>query len=694
MTSNQATTGNKKTKLIITIGAIGFFVAGFITYESRTNAFGLFQNSLDEARASLAVGDTQSAEQLYLDYIKNNLEDPQARIELIDLLTSQARTEDALPIASQLVKDFPTKDNAQKYRALVQTSHETHDLIARDALREKDKQKFIDAVKEAQNALILSPKIALPVALVEDDSNLKIFVENDAAKCSSDICFPHAFKSEEMHPIANFVSYEIYKETELAVVFQSAVSEILRTDAIASRAISAFPTDLVAEQFESKFVFESFVELMAAEALYDLAKRLPIGKNNVALKRCIDLTDSLGITADDLLKRQKRGLYRACMSHKLRLAVESFSPEQVATILDDWKYGANRLCGLNRESVCHERVRMFSWGVNTVRDEEHAASSFVKPAGEFIMDVVDPLYQNENKPDLRDLASSAFDEENWDEAARLYSALGHFQELYGADRSWGQPTSNVIAENKYNAAMALWNDDRRAESIALLETIVKEYPDYTSAQTALGELRPAFERIPNPKALIEYARLKDAADALADKRGDDQLTAEAYASAAEEYKDATGRDDAYTLTRAYLFHKFADNFSDATYYIDRAFKADETFTFNSGATVADLRAEWQLNLPYKRARQRASQNFADEQWLSAYSNFKAAEEYAIELKEVDLAAECAYNAAISMYNNDQLARAKEIFGRIQYDYPSYKPRLVAEEIRDINSRCPNSYLGC
>ena len=55
MTSNQAGTGNKKTKLIITIGAIAVFAAGLITYEWRTNTFGLFQTPLDEARASLAV---------------------------------------------------------------------------------------------------------------------------------------------------------------------------------------------------------------------------------------------------------------------------------------------------------------------------------------------------------------------------------------------------------------------------------------------------------------------------------------------------------------------------------------------------------------------------------------------------------------------------------------------------------------
>lgn len=694
MTSEPVNAGKDNTKLIAGVVGVAILAVGLIAYEWQTNTFGLFQNSLDEARASLAVGDTQSAEQLYLDHIKNNLKDPEARIELIELLTSQARNEDALPIASQLVRDFPTQENAQKYRAIVQTIHEYHDLIAQDALRGKEKTKFIDASKEAQNALVLSPKIVFPTHLASDDSNLKIFVENDSADCLGDICTPHSFKSEEMHAIAHYVSYEAYKETELAFTFGSGLTDVLRPGAMASRAINAFPSGLVTEHFGSKFVFQDFVELIVAEALYDLAKRLPIGKNDVALQRCIDLTDDLGINVSDLLKRQKRGLYRACMSHKLRLAVESFDPEQVATVLNDWEYGANRLCGLNSESGCHQAVRMFSWGIYQVSDEEQATSSFIEPAGEFIMDFVDPLYQNENKPDLRDLASSAFEKENWGEAASLYSALGHFQELYGKDRSWGQPTSELIAENKYNAAMALWNADRRAESLALLETIATDYPDYTSAQTKLGELRPAFERIPNPNALIEYARLKDAADALADKRGDDQLVAEAYLLAAEEFKEATGRDDALSLTRAHVFHNLAGNFSDATYYLDRAFAADKNFTFDNGKTVADVRAEWQRERPYREARQRADQGFADKQWLSAYSNYKDAEEYALELKDFNLAAENAYNAAISMKNNDQFARAKEILGRIKYEYPYYEPRLITEQIRDINGRCPNRYLGC
>lgn len=291
MTSEPVSAGKDNTKLIAGVVGVAILAVGLIAYEWQTNTFGLFQNSLDEARASLAVGDTQSAEQLYLDHIKNNLKDSEARIELIELLTSQARTEDALPIASQLVKDFPTQENAQKYRAIVQTVHEYHDLIAQDALREKDKKKFIDASKEAQNALVLSPKIAFPTHLASDDSNLKIFVENDSADCLGSICTPHSFKSEEMHAIAHYVSYEAYKETELAFTFESGVTDVLRPGAMASRAINAFPSGLVTKHFGSKFVFQDFVELIVAEALYELAKRLPIGKHDVALQRCIDRSE-------------------------------------------------------------------------------------------------------------------------------------------------------------------------------------------------------------------------------------------------------------------------------------------------------------------------------------------------------------------------------------------------------------------
>ena len=115
MTPEPAVLDKDNRKLIAGVVGVAILTVGLLAYEWQTNTFGLFQNSLDEARASLAVGDTQSAEQLYLDHIKNNLKDSEARIELIELLTSQARTKDALPIASQLVKDFPTQENAQKY---------------------------------------------------------------------------------------------------------------------------------------------------------------------------------------------------------------------------------------------------------------------------------------------------------------------------------------------------------------------------------------------------------------------------------------------------------------------------------------------------------------------------------------------------------------------------------------------------
>ena len=702
MTSEPVTADKDSTKLIAGIVGLAIVAAGLFTYEWRSNTFGLFQTALDDARASLAVGDTQSAEQLYLDHIKNNLKDSEARIELIELLTSQARTEDALPIASQLVRDFPTQENAQKYREIVQTIHEHHDLIAQDALREKDKETFIDASMEAQNALLLSPKIAFPTHLASDDSNLKIFVENDSADCLGSICTPHSFQSEEMHAIAHYVSYEAYKETELAFTFESGVTDVLRPGAMASRAINAFPSGLVTKHFGSKFVFQDFVELIVAEALYELAKRLPIGKHDVALQRCIDLTDSLGINVNDLMKRQKRGLYRACMSHKLRLAVESFNPEQVATVLNDWKYGANRLCGLNSESGCHQAVRMFSWGIYQVSDEEQTTSSFFEPVGEFIMDVVDPLYQNENESDLRDLADLAFEKENWGEAARLYSALGHFQELYGKDRSWGgPPTSELIAENKYNAAMALWNDDRRADSIALLETITEDYPDYGNAKLALVDFRAIYERRPSKAALIAYDSLLSIADRLSDE-DDYEKTAIAYVAASEEYQKAVGKSAPYPLARAYFFFKSAGQFSTATRYLEAAFSADPNYKFDSGLSVADLRSQWALELPYKKSLKRASDSFDDRQWLSAYSGFIEAEKYALDAHRSGKfsssfkpsAAESAANAAISLINADQWRRARTLFQRVRREYPDYDPLLISEKIREIDNACPNQYLGC
>ena len=703
MTPEPVVTDKDNSKLMAGVVGVAILAVGLITYEWQTNTFGLFQNSLYEARASLALGDTQSAEQLYLDHIKNNLEDSEARIELIELLTSKARTEDALPIASQLVKDFPTQENAQKYRAIVQTVHEYHDLIAQDALREKDKKKFINASKEAQNALVMSPKIAFPTQLASDDSNLRIFVENDGADCLGSICFPHSFKSQEMHAIAHYVSYEAYKETELAFTFEAGLTDVLRPGAMASRAINAFPSGLVAEHFGSKFVFQDFVELIVAEGLYDLAKRLPIGKRDLALERCIDLTDSLRFDVTDLLKRQKRGLYRACMSHKLRLAVESFSPEQVATVLNDWEYGANRLCGLNSESFCHQAVRMFSWGIHQVSDEEQPTSSLIEPVGEFIMDIVDPRFQKENESDLRDLASTAFDKEDWTEAARLYSALGHFLEQYGKDRSWGQPSAAEIAESKYNAAMALWNGDRRAASISLLTNITTGYPDYAPAESALGKFRTAYNLRPSQSALITYDKLLESAEQLSDE-DDFVKTAIAYVAAADEHQKAVGKSAPYPLAKAATFYKIAGQFTTATRYLEAAFSADPNYKFDNGLSVADLRNQWAFELPYRKSRKRASESFDEEQWLSAYSGYIEAEEHALKAHQSgqfpsspdfkSVAAESATNAAISLQNADQWRRARALFQRVRREYPNYNTLFISENIREIDNACPNRYLGC
>ena len=94
-------------RYVTVVALLAILVGGMLLLEWRTSSLGLFEDSLDEARASLAMGDTRTAKQFYLEHIRKNLSDPQPRLELIELYQSEMGLEEALSIAKQLMKDFP-----------------------------------------------------------------------------------------------------------------------------------------------------------------------------------------------------------------------------------------------------------------------------------------------------------------------------------------------------------------------------------------------------------------------------------------------------------------------------------------------------------------------------------------------------------------------------------------------------------
>ena len=81
-------------------------------------------------------------------------------------------------------------------------------------------------------------------------------------------------------------------------------------------------------------------------------------------------------------------------------------------------------------------------------------------------------------------------------------------------------------------------------------------------------------------------------------------------------------------------------------------------------------------------------------WVVAWARYQEAETLALEIGKLGLAAESAHNAAMALKNNKKYSRAKATLRNIQNRYPTYESNIVREQIKDLQSSCPNQYLGC
>ena len=103
--------------------------------------------------------------------------------------------------------------------------------------------------------------------------------------------------------------------------------------------------------------------------------------------------------------------------------------------------------------------------------------------------------------------------------------------------------------------------------------------------------------------------------------------------------------------------------------------------------------EWRDRYAYDLERSAADEQFDAKSWIPAFVSYSNAEKAALKIDK-GVAAESAYNAAMALKNADQWRRAQGLLRRIQREYPKYQPSLVREQIREIQSACPNQFLGC
>lgn len=682
------------------VALLAILVGGMLLLEWRTSSLGLFEDSLDEARASLAMGDTRTAKQFYLEHIRKNLSDPQPRLELIELYQSEMGLEEALSIAKQLMKDFPEEVHARVYQQIVQAIHDQSDLAAQDALRSRDKEAFQKAVAEAQRTLLISPVVVFAEDLAQKKEvfSLGIRINNEADKCPfyERICIPIRWnQNQRAGSIAKFVFYEIYKEAQLSLVFGFKLNEVLRPDAIVLQAETGFSSAAIVDAFGSNLIFEDWVEYLVAGKLLEISRSRESVLRNEAIDRCLELTRRGNTYLGDVSSiNVRRGLARACRSIQLELAIDSFSLENVENVLSEWKSDTSLFwCrGLNGESDCHKSMMMHTYDVIPVEDRQAQEDNLNwEPVDRYIFHYL-------QREGLNEKAGNAFDRKDWGESVRLYRELAELRERFGLAEGVFR---GVTAEIRYNLAMALWGSDQRAEAITELEIVVEKYPDYEFGKPKLDEFRVAYKFLLSQQALSKYLSLRESADEYS--RGEDnRKTAEVYTSAAEEYRRQTGRDDPFTLVRAWVFIKYIDPLK-ASSLIERAFDADSEFSFDNGSTVGDIKAEWDIQRPYEVSRFNAENYFSEDQWKGAFSEYSEAEMHARRAylsgnerfsDYWELAAESAYNSAMSLKNDDQWRRARSILKRVRRDYPAYKAAIIAEFIREIDRVCPNRYLGC
>ena len=103
--------------------------------------------------------------------------------------------------------------------------------------------------------------------------------------------------------------------------------------------------------------------------------------------------------------------------------------------------------------------------------------------------------------------------------------------------------------------------------------------------------------------------------------------------------------------------------------------------------------EWRDRYAYDVEVSAAKEQFEAKSWIPAFVSYSNAERAALKIDK-GVAAESAYNAAMALMNADQWRRAQGLLRRIQREYPKYQPSLVREQIREIQSACPNQFLGC
>jgi len=157
---NEPSSGRKTRGHLIWIFGIAILIIGSLfAFELSTGKFGLFDHSLEEARAAVSIGEIDLAKQKYKQYIVRNIDDQAVRIEYVKLLIRENEFDSVLLVARELVNDFPSSENVAVYLEALQKIQDGRVTDVLDAIEADDFGRFNSALNIAQSSVVLVPQI-------------------------------------------------------------------------------------------------------------------------------------------------------------------------------------------------------------------------------------------------------------------------------------------------------------------------------------------------------------------------------------------------------------------------------------------------------------------------------------------------------------------------------------------------------
>ena len=662
-------------QLIWIFGLTFLIIVSLFAFEFSTGKFGLFDHSLEEARAAVSIGEIDLAKQKYKQYIVRNLDDQAVRIEYIKLMIRENELDSLLLVAKELVTNFPGVENIAIYLEALQKLHDTRVLDALEAIDAGDFNQFNNAVDTAQSSLAQVPQVVFGELALEAGSLM-----------SSGIDLPMypryinttEYMNQNRLPVRIYLNFDLYKETIGFTVFGQYPSHSKDPSYLVSKIQRAFDRDYLNSHFPSGSLRE-MVEIFAAghlRELSDVATSPDIA--NGLLVECSNLMSSGGLLELGTSRDNRINVFVSCQTRLLDKALETLSAGEIRKASSDWRIGANMLCGaFNTE--CLDKT-------NKLRSTEETPDQYVSR-------YVESKYSTPE-------GSKAFGHDKWSLAEKLYRQKAELLEEFLIDERKSS-NSGIIAELRYNAAIALWNDEKQKEAIAALEKIQASYPDYTfgeeeeSFSTTIAGFQEKAKWTDRYSKLAQHRKIQSEAEQLYDEDKFSE-SAKKFEDSASEYKRVTGDVSFYDLILGASSANSADNFGKAKRLMREACSPPP----GNWEERCEVRTP---GIAYDEAQSRASKSFAAKGWVAAYTNYletaEAALKYEVARKKwgkepAELVEESLYNAAMALMNDEKYRRSASLLRKIQNEFPKYNSLKIQEHLRDISNACPNRYLGC